>query len=72
MGIRRIFTTQHSFRWTIFRLKAANRIERESECLQGSDQAAAANELNSSLTDTLHKAGKHMEDTIGTIHTQTR
>ena len=53
--------------WTLFvRLRAADKVEAETGCLQESDiNDAISEDLNESITEVLHKAGRHMEDTIG-------
>ena len=48
------------------RLRAADKVEAETGCLQESDiNDAISEDLNESITEVLHKAGRHMEDTIG-------
>ena len=53
--------------WTLFvRLRAADKVEAETGRLQESDiNNAISEDLNESITEVLHKAGRHMEDTIG-------
>ena len=49
-----------------YRLRAAKKIETETGQVSETDIAkAVTDDANESLTEVLHKAGRHMEDTIG-------
>lgn len=51
-----------------WRVEAADKIEAESKGQQEADMMSSGDEpLNETITEVLHKAGRHMEDTIGAI-----
>jgi len=50
-------------------LLTAEKIEAETGDLRESDVVRAVNDdLSESITEVLHKAGRHMEDSIGTLY----